>query len=138
PPIAATRTLKSNGNVDTAVGVPLAQAGMGVVRVLFDGVPAPILSAQASQIVAIAPYSLAGKTATQMRIEYNGLTSSPVTVQVTVNGGLVNTPYAGAAPGYAGIMQVNAQLDPDTPSGSASLIVQTGSKGAQTALIYVR
>ena len=68
PATAASRALKSNGNVDTIAGG---------TRVLFDGVPAPILSAQASQIVAIAPYSLAGKTTTQMRIEYNGLTSGP-------------------------------------------------------------
>jgi uncharacterized protein (TIGR03437 family) len=57
-------------------------------RVLFDGVPAPILSASASQIVAIVPYATYGKTSAQMDVEYNGGRSAYMTV-----------PLANSAPG---------------------------------------
>jgi amidase len=202
PATAATSAPRANGNVDFVAGT---------TRVLFDGIPAPILSAQGGQIVAIAPYGLANKTTTQMRVEYNGQTSAsvalPVTdvalgvftdqplgkgsvivqnsdgtrnsssnpapkgsgitlfltgeglqstlaydgrraaaplqtpllpVVVTVNGTAVNLSYAGAAPGFAGMMQINAQLDPATTSGSAPLLVQVGTKSAPTVNVFIQ
>ena len=202
PSQASGTNLKNNGNIDTV---------SGTARVLFDGVPAPILSAQSGQIIAVVPYSVAGKTTAQMRVEYNGQTSAGVAVPVTdvapgiftdqplgkgsalvynadgsrnsasnparkasqitvyltgegiqstlafdgrpaaaplqkpvaavlvsVNSALVDVPYAGAAPGDIGVMQVNAALDPATPSGSATLIVQAGSKSATPVTIFVQ
>ena len=55
----------------------------GGARVLFDGIPAPILTAQSAQIVAAVPYGVAGKTAVQMIVEYAGRVSAPMTLQVT-------------------------------------------------------
>lgn len=193
PAQAASLSLRSNGNIDTVAGT---------TRVLFDGVPAPILSAQAGQIVAIVPYSVSGKTTSQMRVEYGGQTSAAVAVPVTdvalgiftsiqnadgtrnsaanpaqkgssitfyvtgdgipntlgidgrpaaaqlqrpvqtavvsVNSALVTLLYAGAAPGYAGMMQVNAQLDANTPSGSMPLIVQVGTKSSAPVNVFVQ
>ena len=50
----------------------------------------------------------------------------------------VNVLFAGAAPGYAGMMQVNAQLDPNTPSGAVGLTVAVGSTFSQTVNVYVQ
>ena len=59
----------------------------GTTRVLFDGIPAPIVSAQANQIVAIVPYavySVTGpKSNAQMTVEYNGSRSAYLTVALT-------------------------------------------------------
>ena len=49
-------------------------------------------------------------------------------VIVGVNNKGVTVLDAGAAPGYAGLMQVNAQLDATTASGTFPLVVQVGSK----------
>ncbi len=202
PVQAATARLTSNGNIDTTAGS---------ARVLFDGVPAPILSAQSSQIVAIVPYAVSGKTDARMRVEYGGQTSAAVTLPVTdvapgifmdqplgkgsakihnadgsrnsaanpcekgssitfwatgdgipatlgidgrpaaapfqrpvqevvvgVNHAGVITLYAGAAPGYAGVMQVNALVSAETPSGTVSLVVRVGSKYSQSVDLYVK
>lgn len=73
PVTVAGQTIRSNNQIDTIAGG---------TRVLFDGIPAPILSAQADRIVAIAPYALAGKQSSQMYVEANGHRSGDVQVQV--------------------------------------------------------
>jgi uncharacterized protein (TIGR03437 family) len=45
-------------------------------RVLFDGVPAPLLYVSASQINAIVPYEVAGEQLTTIQLEYNGDTNA--------------------------------------------------------------
>jgi amidase len=183
----------------------------GTTRVLFDGVPAPILSAQANQIIAIVPYGTFGKTTAQVDVEYNGsrsanmpvalttaapaiFTSKPLgqgttvianadgtinssttpavkgtyvtfyatgegipgtlgidgrlatapyqtpflPVSITLNGSPITAMYAGAAPGAAGVMQVNAPLPADTASGTASLVLTVGTASSQTATVYVK
>jgi len=52
-------------------------------RVYFDGIAAPLVYTTAKQVSAIVPYEVAGKTATQMRVEYLGAFSDPVSVPVT-------------------------------------------------------
>jgi IPT/TIG domain./Beta-propeller repeat. len=43
------------------------------VRVLFDGIPAPLIYVSAGQLSAIVPYRVAAKTTTQMQVEYKGI-----------------------------------------------------------------
>jgi len=57
--------LDSDGKVKTQ---------LGGTRVYFDGVAAPLISVSATQIGAVAPYSLAGRSVTQVRIERPGFT----------------------------------------------------------------
>jgi uncharacterized protein (TIGR03437 family) len=52
------------------------------VQVTFNGVPAPLVSAQANQIVAIAPFELAGLTSAAVEVQYNSLNSNIYTVPV--------------------------------------------------------
>ena len=72
-------TIKPNRQIDT---------GAGGTRVLFDGIPAPILGAQANQVIAIVPYGVAGRQSVQMHVEIGGRRSTAVSV-----------PVADAAPG---------------------------------------
>ena len=55
---------------------------LGGTRVLFDGVPAGVIYASASQVNAVAPYGLASGTTTQVQVEYAGLRSQPVAIPV--------------------------------------------------------
>ena len=45
---------------------------LGGVRVLFNGVPAPLLFVREDQINAVAPFSLAGVSTAEVRVEYSG------------------------------------------------------------------
>jgi uncharacterized protein (TIGR03437 family) len=47
-------------------------------RVLFDGVPGPILYTSDKQINAIVPYDLFGRVSTSIQVEYQGIRSAPL------------------------------------------------------------
>jgi len=51
-------------------------------QVLFDGAAAPIIYASAGQTTVVAPYSLAGKSSTQVIVSYQDVRSAAVTVPV--------------------------------------------------------
>lgn len=67
-----------NGTVSTS---------LGGVRVLFNGIPGPVVFAYANQVTAIVPFEIEGQSAA-VQVEYSGVTSAPV-----------NMPVALAAPG---------------------------------------
>ena len=198
PPELARLALAANGRVANF---------LGATRVLFDGVPAPIVYVLAGQTSVVVPYSVAGRSTTEMVVEYQGRRSDPVTLNVTaaapglfslgsgtgqgailnqdskVNGasnpaakgsvvvffgtgdgtedpdvpdGNVNAAvfpkprqpvgmtiggvpaevvYAGAAPGFvAGVMQVNAIVPANAPSGNAAVVLTVGDTRSQSGL----
>jgi endo-1,4-beta-xylanase len=51
-------------------------------RLLFDGVPAPMLYAKVGQAAAVVPFGVSGKTTTQVEYEYREIRSSAVSVRV--------------------------------------------------------
>jgi uncharacterized protein (TIGR03437 family) len=55
---------------------------LGGVSVTFDGIPAPMFLSFGGQLNFQAPFELAGKTSTQMAVNYLGSASAPVTVPV--------------------------------------------------------
>jgi uncharacterized protein (TIGR03437 family) len=69
------------------VGAKLTATGtfatsIGGVQVAFNGVPAPLLSAQANQIVCIAPFELDGLQSAVVQVQYGGQTSNAYPVGV--------------------------------------------------------
>ncbi len=52
-------------------------------QVLFDSVPAPLIYTSVGQLSAVVPYEVAGKTSTQVQVQYNGQSAPPVTIPVT-------------------------------------------------------
>src|SRR6202011_369413 len=73
PAVGAGPNLIASGSVDTQV------AG---TRLLFDGIPAPLLFVRADQINAIVPYTLNGRTGTNMQVEISGVRSDPIGLRV--------------------------------------------------------
>jgi uncharacterized protein (TIGR03437 family) len=72
----------------------------GNTRVLFDGVPAPIIYASATQTSAMVPYGVAGRSATNIVVEYLGVQSTPVPfVVVNAAPGIYTLNQAGTGPG---------------------------------------
>lgn len=48
-------------------------------RVLFNGIPAPMIYASTGQLSAVVPYSLAGSSVATVQAEYNLVKSNPIT-----------------------------------------------------------
>ena len=72
------------------VGLQLDQQGrvanaLSQVQVLFDGNPAPLIYVSAQQVAAMVPYGLAGKSATQIQVMYQGVASDPVQKSVAAS-----------------------------------------------------
>ena len=86
------------------------------VHVYFDGVPAPLLYASAGQVNAVVPYSVAGESTTQLQLEYLGVLSNPVTLQVVATApGVFSVTGSGQGPGAilnARDGTVNSALNP--------------------------
>jgi len=89
-PIAAGEILAILGsNLGPDNGVTLALDGSGMVtttlaftRVFFDGVPAPLLYVQGTQINVVVPYSVTPGSNVKVEVEYQGKRSAPVTLPV--------------------------------------------------------
>jgi uncharacterized protein (TIGR03437 family) len=95
-------------------------------RVLFDGVPAPLLYVSTSQINALVPYEVAGEQLTTVQVEYNGDTNAAW-----------GAPVVDAAPGiFKPVLNAdNSVNSPSNPavSGSTIQIFATG-EGAMPML----
>jgi uncharacterized protein (TIGR03437 family) len=86
------------------------------LQVLFDGVPAPLLYASAGQVNAVVPFSVAGQSVTQLQVEYLGVRSNTIPVQVAAAvPGIFS--IAGSGQGQGAILNardgsVNSALNP--------------------------
>lgn len=65
-------------------------------RVFFDGVPSPMVYASAGQLSVIVPYSVSGKTSTQVVVDVNGIKSNASTLAVVASSpGLFSVDFSG-------------------------------------------
>jgi uncharacterized protein (TIGR03437 family) len=109
----------NNGSLSPGEVVVLFGAGLGVpvltfstvddvgfaatnilnTRVLFDGIPAPLLYVSSGMVSAIVPYEVTGAR-TQVQVEYFGARSDAVTVPVTPSApGIFTLDESGRGPG---------------------------------------
>jgi uncharacterized protein (TIGR03437 family) len=66
--------------IDPATGrIATVLAG---ARVLFDGVPAPLVYVSTTQVSAVVPYEITGKPITSVQAEFNGQTSAALPVPI--------------------------------------------------------
>ncbi len=54
-------------------------------RVLFDDIPAPMIYTLTGQLSAVVPYAISGRTSTEMKVEYLGVRSPGVTLDVAAS-----------------------------------------------------
>jgi uncharacterized protein (TIGR03437 family) len=95
-------------------------------QVLFDGVPAPMIYAQAGQLSAVVPFEAAGKQQTVIQYQYNGgngnVVSNSVTVPVVAAlPGIFSLNASGTGPG-AILNQDNSVNSAANPAAAASVI----------------
>ncbi len=57
---------------------------------------------------------------------------------VGLNNSGVNVLYGGATPGFADLMQVNARLDADEPTGALPLVIQMGSQFSAAVIVSLQ
>jgi hypothetical protein len=72
----------------------------GNTRVLFDGVPAPVLYASDKQTSVMVPYGISGRTTTSVQVEYLGVQSVAIGYNVALAApGIYTLNQAGNGPG---------------------------------------
>ncbi len=95
------------------------------VRVLFDGIPAPILFASATQINATVPYQLAGRAFSQMTVEYSGVASNTLAPRIIDSAPGIFTTDGKQAAALNADSSVNSPGNPAAP-GSIVVLFATG------------
>ena len=105
---------------------------IGDTTVLFDGIPAPLVYASAGQTTAIVPYSVAGKTSTQMVVVYQGRTSAPVTLPVTAAAPALFSADSSGKGNGAILNQDNSPNSPSNPAAKGSIVILFGTGEGQT------
>jgi uncharacterized protein (TIGR03437 family) len=110
---------RNMGPAQTAPGIitgGVLAAAVAGVQVLFDGVPAPLLSVSASEIDLVAPFELAGKSATTVQVQYNGAKSKAA--QVAVLGAVLQVLGV-----YNSDFSVNSAANPATAGSIVTMYV---------------
>lgn len=96
----AVMALTRNGRAPQDSDSAMVFTETGFTRVLFDGVPAPMIYASAGQTSAIVPHSVHGKANTKLEVERFGVRSNAVIMQVTAaSPALFTLNSAGFGPG---------------------------------------
>lgn len=95
------------------------------VRVLFDGIAAPVLFASATQINAVVPYSLAGRASSRMSVEYNGVVSASLEPRLVESAPGIFTTDGRQAAMFNQDGTFNSAANP-APAGTIVVIYATG------------
>jgi len=109
----------TNGVVDTSVAA---------TRVLFDGIPGPIVYALSTQTSAMVPYELTGRSTVSVVVEYQGVQSPAVPYTVVLAApGIYSQNAQGSGPGA--ILNQNYSVNlpsAPAPKGSVVAVYMTG------------
>jgi uncharacterized protein (TIGR03437 family) len=101
-------------------------------RVLFDGVPAPLIYARADQVSAVVPYSLSGKGSTRLQVAYGQTRTPVILLPVTpTNPGIFTADSSGSGPVVA-VNQDGTLNSPANPAAKGSLITFFATGEGQT------
>lgn len=122
---------------DTLTGLQLDSSGriattVAQATVTFDGVPAPLLYVSASQLSAIVPYAVAGKSSTAMQVMYSGKSSAVVPVAVTGAVPALFTANSSGAGPLAALNQDGSLNSAANPAAAGTSVVLYGTGEGQT------
>jgi len=107
PASLTTAQLDASGNIATLL------AG---TRVLFDGVPSPMIYTSATQVSAVVPFAVTGKT-TVVRTEFNGVQSDGILIGAAASAPALFTANASGTGQVAALNQDG--VTPNSPSNPA-------------------
>jgi uncharacterized protein (TIGR03437 family) len=106
----------------------LMSSSTGGVRILFDGVPAPIVYASATQCSAVVPYFGATKATTHVQVEYQGVRSDPVEIPVAATApGLFTSDFTGKGQGAILNEDNVTKNSPANPAAQGSSVILWGT-----------
>jgi uncharacterized protein (TIGR03437 family) len=102
-------------------------------RILFNGVPAPLLYVSDKQGSAIVPSAVAGRTSVDVQVEYRGVRSDPVAAPVLASRpGIFSLDSTGQ--GQGAILNEDGTVNsPSNPAGKGSIITIFGTGGGEGA-----
>lgn len=121
PAQAVTLAMSPDGSVSDS---------LGGTRVLFNGMPAPLLFVSQQQINSIVPYGLTGSISVQ--VEYNGIASLPFTVTLTPEAPSLFTLTA-TGTGQGAILNQDLSVNGfSNPAAGGSIVVLYGTGGGET------
>ena len=124
PAVLTGATINTLGLVDTAV------AG---TRVLFDGVPGPLIYTRSDVVSAVVPYEVAGNSSTQVQVEFQGQRAPPASFPVAaVLPGIFKLGDAGGGVGIWVVNQDGTLNSPSNPASAGSIVVFYATGGGQT------
>jgi uncharacterized protein (TIGR03437 family) len=106
-------------------------------RVLFNGVPSPLLYVSDKQVSAIVPYAVAGRSSVDVQVEYRGVRSEAVTVPVVPSRPGIFT-MDGTGQGQGAILNEDGSLNSASnpaPRGSVISIFATGGGEAAPGIV---
>ena len=115
----------ASGTVNAASMIETQAAG---VRVLFDGVAAPVLYVREDQVGAVVPYAAAFRSTAHVQVEYQGRRSAPFDVGIKPVAPGIFTAAAngqGNAAALNGNGPANSIMNP-APAGSVIVLYATG------------
>jgi uncharacterized protein (TIGR03437 family) len=101
--------------LDAPGGLPMSLAA---TQVTFDGISAPLMSVGSGEIVAVAPYAVAGRSQTQMTVT-NG--SGQVSATVTVSPAAPGLFHEKDSTGADSVVAVNSDGSPNSAQSAAQV-----------------
>ena len=114
PSKLAGLALDANGMVSTS---------LANVRILFDGVPAPLVYVSATQCSAVVPYFGAVNATTHVQVEYQGALSDPLPVPVVATAPGIFTANASGT-GQGSILNQDQSINSiSNPAAGGSIVV---------------
>jgi uncharacterized protein (TIGR03437 family) len=101
-------------------------------RVLFDGIPAPLIYTTQNLVSAIVPYAVAGHTQTSLQVEYQTIQSAPFILGVTgTSPGIFTVDSSGV--GQGAIVNQDGTLNgPANPAAPGTVLSIYGTGEGQT------
>jgi len=130
-------TLRGTGiGPNTGVSFQLTPQGavpttVGETRVLFDGLPAPVLFASATQVNAIVPYDVGPRVSTRVEVEYRGVKSNQLELRVAPTSPALFSTSTGVGQG-AILNQDNSVNSAANPAARGSVVVLYGTGEGET------
>ncbi|MBI1358310.1 MAG: hypothetical protein GC160_28580 [Acidobacteria bacterium] len=113
---------------EEALGLQLDAGGavtseLGGVRVLVNGVPAPLLYVGLNQINAVVPYAAAALPVASLEVERDGFRSAPLTLRVEPSAPALFA-LSGSGVGQGAILNQDASVNgPDNPARRGDIVV---------------